>query len=223
MSEAPTIPVPEQLVPGERVLIATIGVGVAAHEAGLFADAVASEALRCGYRAVVTESGTVSGMRPDVNTRRGEPALCPDCLRTVGRYPGGRYYRHHCQPAGQRWEIPLPYDKPLLSENDRLHWSKRHERTQQLRSDAWKLAKHHKLPRCEKVRVTLHWQPAVHRPRDEENPTPTLKALCDGLTDAALVPADTHDLMVKRIEIHDPEQGKPARLWLTIDALEVTG
>lgn len=202
---------------GDRIMLATVGVAVPDADASLLMQAVATEAERCGYQAVVAECDHVSGVRPDHFIRRHPAGECPRCKKTIGRYPGvGQFYRHNCQ---RQWVIDLPYDRLLISENDRLHPMQRHKLTTQLRNDAWKLAKHHKLPLCERVRVTLHWRPKTRRPRDVDNPTPTLKALCDGLTDAALVRDDTHDRMEKQVEIHDPEQGQPTKLWLTIEAL----
>ena len=51
--------------------------------------------------------------------------------------------------------------------------------------------------------VTLHYRPRDNRRRDADNLVPTLKALCDGLVDAGLVPDDTPNYMHK----HKPEVG----------------
>jgi crossover junction endodeoxyribonuclease RusA len=210
---------------GDRVMLATIGVGVPASDAAMLVQAVAAEAGRLGYQSVVTEMDQVSGTRPDVYIRNRPPTSCPGCGRTIGRYPSGRFYDHHCRPVQRTWTLDLHYDGlrmsdfPLISENSRLHRMERAKRTTKLRSDAYYLAKQAKLPACEWVRVTLHWRPAKKNRRDGENPTPTLKALSDGLTDAALVIDDTKDRMEKRIEIHDPIPGQPTRYWLTVEAL----
>lgn len=215
---------------GARVELATIGAHVPPAQAVRFAAAIAAEAMRFGYLAVVAENGTIAGIPPGrfpdepAPTRSLGPAECPSCLRKVRRYSGGKFYDHHCEPAtveGRSWTITLPYRDVWISENSRMHHMERHKLVKQLRKDGWALGKSHKLPRCERVRVTLHWRPKARRTRDGENPTPTLKALCDGLTDAGLVTDDTHDRMEKRVEIHEPERGHPARLWLTIDELEV--
>jgi hypothetical protein len=54
---------------------------------------------------------------------------------------------------------------------------------------------------------------------DEDNPAPTLKAVCDGLVDARVVADDDRARMGKRVEIHDPVRSKRGALWLTVQVL----
>lgn len=116
--------------------------------------------------------------------------------------------------------LVLPYPTPPLSLNHRHNRWQHAALTKQLRHDAWALAKQAKLggphPRVE---VVLHWRPGRKGTYDEENPAPTLKACCDGLVDAGVVRDDDRKQMAKRIEIHDPERGRKAELWLTVAVL----
>lgn len=66
--------------------------------------------------------------------------------------------------------------------------------------------------------VTLHYRPRDNRRRDADNLVPTLKALCDGLVDAGLVPDDTPNYMHKHMPvIHPAERGKQGIMWLEIN------
>jgi hypothetical protein len=81
-----------------RVVLATVGLAVPAVDAVLLAGAVADTAEQHGWRDVRVEGGEVSGLRDDTQPRRW-PEPCPGCGRRVGRYPGGRPYRHRCKAA----------------------------------------------------------------------------------------------------------------------------
>ena len=94
------------------------------------------------------------------------------------------------------WTILLPYEAPPLSLNQRMHWAKKSKITKQVRMIARAGARHiPDLPACE---VELVWFVKDRRRRDTDNPVATLKALCDGLVDAEVVPDDTPDYMHKR-------------------------
>lgn len=218
---------------GARIVLATIGAAVPAHDAAQLLAAVADAALSVGYAGVVTEVDMVSAQPRD--PLKPGPAMCPSCGRRVARYSDERFYAHRCRPDDgdgsaaplPTWTIPLPYLPssisvfPLLSLNDRHHPQERARRVRQLRNDMWKLTRSVRVPRCLRVRVTLHWQPATARPRDEDNPMPTLKALCDGLVDAAVVADDTHVQMEKRVQIHEPQPGEKPRMWVVVEGLEM--
>ena len=73
-----------------------------------------------------------------------------------------------------------------------------------------------------RVRVTLHYIPPDRRVRDAENPTPTLKAVCDGIVDAGIVRDDSPKFMVKDMPVIHPAasvSGLRPRLWVVIAAL----
>lgn len=116
----------------------------------------------------------------------------------------------------REWRINLPWPAPLIRENDRPHWAEKARLTKTLRYTAWALAKQQKLPTgLDRVRITLHWQPATNRHRDENAPSPTLKALVDGLVDAGLVADDDAAHVEPRCAIEPV--AKPAATWLTIE------
>lgn len=67
------------------------------------------------------------------------------------------------------------------------------------------------------VVVGLVWYVPDRIRRDEDNPTATLKALCDGLVDAGLVPDDTPEWMTKRTTRIVPRPGQPPAIELHIE------
>ena len=117
------------------------------------------------------------------------------------------------------YTLDLGFDTMPLSMNSRMHWGKSSRITKQIRTTAWLLAKQAKIPTdCDHITVCLHYRPKDRRRRDAENPTPVLKAACDGLVDAGLVSDDTPDLMTKLMPvIHPVEKGKGGAIWLTIE------
>lgn len=116
------------------------------------------------------------------------------------------------------YTLDLPYEKPTLSMNDRLHWREKAKRTQHIRATVHALARKAKVPTGRaSVEVRLHYRPRDNRRRDADNLMPVLKAACDGLVDAGLVADDTPELMQKLMPvIHPAEKGCPGALWLTI-------
>lgn len=113
--------------------------------------------------------------------------------------------------------LELPYRSPPLNLNHRHNRWAHAALIKQLRRDAWALARQARIGRHSRVDVALHWQPARAGRYDLDNPTPTLKACCDGLVDAGVTTDDDHQRMAKRVVIHDPR--KPGRLWLVITPL----
>lgn len=92
-------------------------------------------------------------------------------------------------------EFVFPWSKPPLSLNYRMHRMQAANLTKEIRGLMHAKARH--LPEMARCRVELVWYVNTRTRRDDENPVPTLKALCDGLVDAELVPDDTHEFMVK--------------------------
>lgn len=99
--------------------------------------------------------------------------------------------------AGEVWSIVLPYETPPLTENQRMHWSARRKLVARVRERASWEARSRRIPPLGRCRVNLEWHVATNHRRDADNVVPTLKALCDGLVDAGVVPDDTPDLMEK--------------------------
>ena len=124
------------------------------------------------------------------------------------------------------YEIDLPWTAPPLNLNQRGHWQTRARKIREVRHAACVLAKASPLGRhpVGKVRVTLHYIPRDRRTRDEENSVPTLKACCDGLVDAGLVPDDAPAYMEKPMPVLHPAasvSNLAPRLWLVVEVLEV--
>ncbi|HEX5347896.1 MAG TPA: hypothetical protein VFW64_12480 [Pseudonocardiaceae bacterium] len=111
--------------------------------------------------------------------------------------------------------VDLPYLKPPLSMNDRMHWALRATWTRRLRDDAILLARKHRLPKgLSQVGIALHWQATTRRRRDSDNPAPTLKALVDGLVVYGLVADDDSGHVTSGCVIE--AVASEARLWLRI-------
>ncbi|MGC5249629.1 hypothetical protein ACPXB3_22225 [Gordonia sp. DT219] len=63
--------------------------------------------------------------------------------------------------------IELPYAKPPLHANQRLHWAAKARITSQLRRDTRTLLSTHKVPRkSAHVEISLHYAPATAGRRD---------------------------------------------------------
>lgn len=109
----------------------------------------------------------------------------------------------------------LPWDRPPLTANQRLHWASKAQRVKALREWA-KVTFRSTDDWAAPVSVRLDWYVPDKRRRDVDNTVPTLKALCDGLVDAGVVPDDTPQFMDKLMPriIHAP--GEPMRLVLTL-------
>ena len=124
--------------------------------------------------------------------------------------------------------IPLPWPKPPLSLNDRpSHPKARNRDVQGVRSAAAVACAERiadgSLDVLEPVTVTLVWFAPDKRKRDADNPVATLKALCDGLADAGLVPDDTPEWMDKRpvqIIYRKGEPGVELHVEVTADVVE---
>lgn len=122
------------------------------------------------------------------------------------------------------FELTLPWTAPPLSLNHRRHWRANAVRVRQVRDTTCVLARQARIGSWGRVQVTLHYQPRDRRVRDAENPTPTLKACCDGLVDAGVVVDDDPARMVKDMPVlHEPASvcGLNPRLWLVVQPLEL--
>ena len=104
--------------------------------------------------------------------------------------------------------LTLPYDKPPLGLNDRMHWRPANRWRQQIKNDTITLAKQAKLPTgLDRIHVTLVWYPKDRRNRDSDNPTPTLKAAIDGLVKYGLIPDDNSEHVTSECVIGYGVQG----------------
>ncbi|MGB3483991.1 MAG: hypothetical protein WBB07_17465 [Mycobacterium sp.] len=108
--------------------------------------------------------------------------------------------------------IDLPWKRPPLSSNQRLHWAKKACITREIRQAAALLSRN--APRAERLVITLHYRPRDRRRRDRGNLYPTVKALVDGIVDAGVVPDDdTEHVSTPEPVIHEPGE---AALWLVL-------
>lgn len=122
----------------------------------------------------------------------------------------------------REWTIVLPWDKPPLSLNDRMHYQSKAKWTRMIRTVAWAEALRHRIPALARCRVQLVYAPRDGRVRDEDNLTATAKPLYDGIVDAAVVPDDGPVFMLKPTpRIVAPSQ--PPRLWLVVTELPAGG
>ena len=103
------------------------------------------------------------------------------------------------EPARFSTTFRFPWTSPPLSLNQRMHHMVKAKITAELRAEMHAKARH--IPDLGRCEVRLIWYVNTKTRRDDENPVPTLKALCDGLVDAEIVEDDTSEFMVK----HMPE------------------
>lgn len=114
------------------------------------------------------------------------------------------------------WEFEFPWKSPPLHLNQRMHHMAHAKKVAELRALAH--AKARNLPTMTRCRVELIWVVNTHTRRDDENPVPTLKALCDGLVDAGIVPDDTNEYMVKLMPSirYQPKKDGAAHMMLRV-------
>lgn len=121
--------------------------------------------------------------------------------------------------------VTLPYTKPPLSLNGRLHWRAEVRIKAEVRAIAAMLTRRHVLPHVpagtDHVTVVLHYVPRDKRTRDTDNLVLTLKPCKDGLVDAGLVPDDNPTYMTAPMPVIDPPDRANPRLYLDITFTEV--
>lgn len=115
------------------------------------------------------------------------------------------------------WTIRLPYTKPPLAMNDRMHWAKKAAITREVRSTTAVLAQVLHIPACERIHVTLHYVPRDARRRDNEGLVATQKPCIDALVDAGIVPDDAPEYVTWSPPVIDePDRNEP-HLYLVIE------
>ena len=93
------------------------------------------------------------------------------------------------------YRLEFDYERPPLTSNQRIHWRQRAALTKEVRERT--AFKAEGIPAMKACTVSLTWVVNDKRRRDADNLVPTLKAMCDGLVDAGVVPDDTPQLMHK--------------------------
>lgn len=100
----------------------------------------------------------------------------------------------------------IPLASPLLTLNQRLHWSKRAAVTRAIRDETVWRCRQLGIGALEKPTVTLHLVPKDRRRRDVDNLVPTSKAVVDGLVTAGVIGDDTPAYVDHRMPvIHEPD------------------
>lgn len=90
------------------------------------------------------------------------------------------HYRLEILAGGLAW----------LTENQRLFWAVRNQRTQGWRLATRNQAKAFGIPHCDKARIVCELRFCDKRVRDANNWNPTAKACVDGLVDAGVFTND---------------------------------
>lgn len=80
-----------------------------------------------------------------------------------------------------QWTVELPAGIAILSANDRDHWATRNRTYQSLKAATWAMTMDARVPRLERITLTLVYDPPDKRRRDPDNLYPTLKACLDGI------------------------------------------
>jgi len=95
------------------------------------------------------------------------------------------------------WSLSLPYRRPPLNLNQRLHHMAEYRIKTQLKQDIILLARAHKIPRLAAVTAELVWFKGDNRVADSDNISPTLKPCLDGLVSAGVLPDDNSDHVLR--------------------------
>lgn len=112
------------------------------------------------------------------------------------------------------YDLTFEYPSPPISLNDRHHPLAKARLTAQIREDTNRLGQG--IPAMARCEVWLTWYVTDRRRRDEENPVPTLKAMCDELVTLGVVPDDTPEFMVKHMPRIEWTPVGPAHMVLSV-------
>lgn len=108
------------------------------------------------------------------------------------------------EPVPRSWMLEFPPGTPVLSLNDRLHHMARHRLEKQLQNDSITLARHVKVPHCERIHVVLVLHPKRRGRRDLDNLSATLKPCIDGIRRAGVVEDDDSSRVTFEIRVGEP-------------------
>lgn len=114
------------------------------------------------------------------------------------------------------YRLELPWDRPPLTANQRLHRQVEARTVKTVREAAGWLTRQARIPVCGHCTVTLEWAPKSRGRRDELNLFPTLKACGDGVVDAGVVKDDTPEWMDTPTPVILSPTGTVGRMWLVI-------
>lgn len=114
------------------------------------------------------------------------------------------------------WCIRLPWTKPPLSDNSRLHWTAQHRIKRDVRTEVARLVRNAGIPPLGRCEVNVTYVPRDNRRRDTDNLSAFRKVAADAVVDAEVVPDDTPQFMGKPEPVILPGNRLDPRLLLTI-------
>lgn len=145
---------------------------------------------------------------------------CLDCGGHYAPTKNGVIRRHRCDKPTGTILIPLPWTRPPMMANDRRHYREHAKVKAQVLTEArWSIraAKPRPIVGAE---IVLWWRVPDRRRRDADGGEPTKKTVIDALVKEGVLPEDNWVHVPRSwCEIHPPEKGMPAAMWLEIRVL----
>lgn len=119
------------------------------------------------------------------------------------------------------WTVRLPYRRPPLTLNQRLHHMAEHRIKGELKLATMLVAQSLRIPPLRAITAELVWFKGDNRVADPDNIAPTLKPILDGLKERGVVPDDNANHVFRtsnRIVLRrdDPTPSAGARLEVRI-------
>lgn len=112
--------------------------------------------------------------------------------------------------------IPLPWEKPPLNQNDRLHYRVKATLVASAKADAEEAIGAVGPESIVGAEVTLHYRPKDKRRCDADNLAVVLKVCQDALVTTRVLPRDDWvHVPAATCRIHPPT-GEPAAMWLEL-------
>lgn len=122
--------------------------------------------------------------------------------------------------TAREWRIRIGgWRTAPITANQRHHWAKKAKLVAQVRELGEIVVRAHRVPELPRVEVLLVWTVNTRARRDVDNIVPTLKALCDGIVDAQVVPDDIPFYMRKLMPEIVYEQGSTPHFDLILREL----
>lgn len=113
--------------------------------------------------------------------------------------------------------IPLPWERPPLSLNDRLHWRVLWRRRQDAKEDVRWAIRSVRRRSFAGAEVELVWRVPDMRVRDLDNPVATLKPCLDALVAEGVIPADDWRIVRRAsVRIEPPSDRPGPSVWLEV-------
>ncbi len=113
------------------------------------------------------------------------------------------------------WVLDIPAGVELLNANQRLSWPVRARYTRELRTAACVLARYHRVPRMDRIRVVGVIHPPDRRRRDPHNWYMSLKACIDGIVDAGVIVDDDYTRL-DEVAMRMGDRARPLRLSVVV-------